>query len=77
MNNRIQLPIKSFENFFRNIRKLKLPSCKNINICHTGENFNGSVFFIDSFNKSINTLSNIPILGFIQTDDGGNKDFRP
>ena len=74
MNNRIQLPIKSFENFSETLENSNFHPVK-ILICHTGENFNGSVFSLDSFNKSINTLSNIPILGFIQTDDGGNKDF--
>ncbi len=74
MDNRIQLPIKSFENFSETLENSNFHPVK-ILICHTGENFNGSVFSLDSFNKSINTLSNIPILGFVQTDDNGNKDF--
>ena len=42
---------------------------------HTGENLNGSVFTTDSINKSINTLSNIPILAYVVKEDSQNKDF--
>lgn len=74
MNNRIQLPVKSFESYSETLENSNFHPVK-ILICHTGENYNGSVFSLDSFNKSINTLSNIPILGFVQVDDNGNKDF--
>ena len=74
MNNKLQLPIKTFESFGETLENSNFHPVKII-ICHTGENLNGSVFSIDSFNKSINTLSNIPILGFVQKDDNGNKDF--
>ncbi len=71
--NRLQLPIKSFEKFEETLNNSNFHPVK-IMICHTGENLNGSVFSLDSFNKSINTLSNIPILGFVKIDDNGNKD---
>ena len=74
MNNKIQLPIRTFESFSETLDNSNFHPVK-ILICHTGENLNGSVFSIDSFNKSINTLSNIPILGFVKMDDNGNKDF--
>ncbi len=74
MNNRVQLPIRTFENFGETLENSNFHPVK-ILICHTGENLNGSVFSIDSFNKSINTLSNIPILAFVEKDDNGNKDF--
>ena len=73
MNNRVQLPIKSFEKFEETLDNSNFHPVK-IMICHTGENFNGSVFSLESFNKSINTLSNIPILGFVKVDESGNKD---
>ena len=71
--NRLQLPIKSFEKFEETLDNSNFHPVK-IMICHTGENFNGSVFSLDSFKKSINTLSNIPILGFVKVDESGNKD---
>lgn len=74
MNNKLQLPIKTFESFGETLENSNFHPVKII-ICHTGENLNGSVFSIDSFNKSINTLSNIPILGFVEKDNNGNKDF--
>ena len=74
MNNRVQLPIRTFESFGETLENSNFHPVK-IRICHTGENLNGSVFSIDSFNKSINTLSNIPILAFVEKDDNGNKDF--
>lgn len=74
MNNRVQLPIRTFESFGKTLENSNFHPVK-ILICHTGENLNGSVFSIDSFNKSINTLSNIPILAFVEKDDNGNKDF--
>ena len=73
MENRLQLPIKSFEKFEETLDNSNFHPVK-IMICHTGENFNGSVFSLESFNKSINTLSNIPILGFVKIDENGNKD---
>lgn len=47
-----------------------------IMIMHTGENLNGSVFSEESIDKSIPTISNIPILGYVKKDEGSeNKDF--
>ena len=74
MNNKMQLPIKSFEKYEETLENSNFHPVK-ILICHTGENLNGSVFSLDSLNKSINTLSNIPILGFVEIDENGNKDF--
>ena len=71
--NRLQLPIKSFEKFEETLNNSNFHPVK-IMICHTGENFNGSIFSLNSFEKSINTLSNIPILGFVKIDESGNKD---
>ena len=65
MNNKMQLPIKSFEKYEETLENSNFHPVK-ILICHTGENLNGSVFSLDSLNKSINTLSNIPILGFVE-----------
>ena len=70
----MQLPIKSFEKYEETLENSNFHPVK-ILICHTGENLNGSVFSLDSLNKSINTLSNIPILGFVEIDENGNKDF--
>ena len=47
-----------------------------ITIMHTGENFNGSVFSEESIRCSLNTLANIPILGFVETKDYGSRDFK-
>ena len=56
MNNKMQLPIKSFEKYEETLENSNFHPVK-ILICHTGENLNGSVFSLDSLNKSINTFN--------------------
>lgn len=76
MNNKFTLPIQMYtkndtvELDNTNFHKVK------ITIMHTGENFNGSVFSEESIRCSLNTLANIPILGFVETKDYGSRDFK-
>ena len=55
MNNKLQLPIKTFENFGETLENSNFHPVKII-ICHTGENLNGSVF--RSSINSTNSLGN-------------------
>ena len=75
MSNRSALPIR-----FTSENEVKLENTNfhkvKILIMHTGENFNGSVFSNDSINASIHTLSNIPILAYVETNSYGEKDFK-
>ena len=52
MNNKMQLPIKSFEKYEETLENSNFHPVK-ILICHTGENLNGSVFSLDSINLLI------------------------
>ena len=74
MNNNIKLPVVKFESTNETLENTNFKKVK-IYIMHTGENLNGSVFTVDSINKSINTLSNIPILAYVVKEDSQNKDF--
>ena len=47
-----------------------------IDVLHTGENYNGSVFTKDVVNENIETIKNTPILGFIRKMPFGEKDFK-
>lgn len=46
-----------------------------ITLMHLGENFNGSYFDKEVVERAIPTLANTPILGFIEEDVTGEKDF--
>ena len=46
-----------------------------VKIAHTGENLNNSYFSKESLESMIPTLSNIPIVGFIEKNDDGEDDF--
>ena len=76
MNNKFTLPIEMYTKDDTvqldntNFHKVK------ITIMHTGENFNGSVFSEESIICSLNTLANIPILGFVETKSYGTRDFK-
>ena len=74
MNNNLKLPVVKFESTNETLENTNFKKVK-IYIMHTGENLNGSVFTVDSINKSINTLSNIPILAYVVKEDSQNKDF--
>ena len=74
MNNNIKLPVVKFESTNETLENTNFKKVK-IYIMHTGENLNGSVFTVDSINKSIDTLSNIPILAYVVKEDSQNKDF--
>ena len=74
MNNNIKLPVVKFETTNETLENTNFKKVK-IYIMHTGENLNGSVFTTDSINKSINTLSNIPILAYVVKEDSQNKDY--
>ncbi len=76
MNNKFALPIQMY-------KKEEVVELENTNfhkvkimIMHTGENFNGSVFSEESIDCSLNTLANIPILGFVETTSYGSRDFK-
>ena len=73
MNNNIKLPVVKFESTNETLENTNFKKVK-IYIMHTGENLNGSVFTVDSINKSINTLSNIPILAYVVKEDSQNID---
>jgi hypothetical protein len=45
-------------------------------IAHTGENRNNSVFSKELLESMIPSLADIPILGYIATDENGNIDFK-
>ena len=74
MDNKLSIPVARFESTNETLENTNFKKVK-ILIMHTGENLNGSVFSVDSINNSINTLSNIPILGYVVKDDSQNKDF--
>ena len=74
MNNNLKLPVVKFESTNETLENTNFKKVK-IYIMHTGENLNGSVFTVDSINKSIDTLSNIPILAYVVKEDSQNKDF--
>lgn len=46
-------------------------------LCHTGKNLNGSIFTKDVLERMAkNSLSNIPILGYIELDEHNKADFQ-
>lgn len=45
-------------------------------IAHTGENLNHSIFSHDVLESMIPSLANIPILGYVSTNEDDEKDFR-
>lgn len=47
-----------------------------IDILHTGVNYNGSIFSKEVVNENIETIKNIPILGFIHEVPFEGKDFK-
>ena len=47
-----------------------------IDVLHTGENYNGSVFTKEVVDENIETIKNTPILGFIRQLPFGEKDFK-
>lgn len=47
-----------------------------IDVLHTGENYNGSVFTKEVVNENIETIKNTPILGFIRKMPFGENDFE-
>ena len=47
-----------------------------IDVLHTGENLNGSIFDKESVNKAADTIKNRPILGYIEKTQAGDIDFK-
>lgn len=47
-----------------------------IDVLHTGLNFNGSIFNKDTVDENIETIKNTPILGFVRVLSDGEKDFK-
>ena len=47
-----------------------------IDVLHTGLNFNNSIFDKDVVDKNIDTIKNTPILGFIRQLPDGENDFK-
>lgn len=47
-----------------------------VTMMHLGLNLNNSIFTKDVVEKNLDTIKNIPILGFIQTLPNGEKDFK-
>lgn len=47
-----------------------------IDVLHTGKNLNGSIFTKKLVDKKIDTIKNIPIVGFIETNFDSDKDFK-
>ena len=75
MNNKIVLPIEMTKFASQELENTNFEKVK-IYIMHTGENLNGSVFSEDSIDCSINTLSNIPILAYVEKTSYDEKDFK-
>ena len=47
-----------------------------IDVLHTGENLNGSIFDKESVNKAADSIKNRPILGYIEKNQAGDIDFK-
>lgn len=47
-----------------------------ITMMHLGKNLNGSIFTKDVVEENLDSIKNIPILGFIETSINGEKDFK-
>ena len=47
-----------------------------VTMMHLGKNLNGSIFTKDVVEENLNTIRNIPILGFIETLSDGSRDFK-
>lgn len=75
MNNKIVLPIEMTKFASQELENTNFEKVK-IYIMHTGENLNGSVFSENSIDCSINTLSNIPILAYVEKTSYDEKDFK-
>lgn len=45
-------------------------------VCHTGKNLNNSYFSKESIENAIPSLANIPVLGFIETNNLNDTDFK-
>ena len=63
-----------FENSDEVIDDIRFMPVK-IFLCHTGENLNGSYFSKEVLERMALTLGNIPILGYISTDNMNEEDF--
>lgn len=47
-----------------------------VTMMHLGKNLNNSIFTKEVVEENLNTIKNIPILGFVQTLPSGEKDFK-
>ena len=47
-----------------------------VDVLHTGKNLNGSIFTKKVVDKKIDTIKNVPIVGFIETNSSSEKDFK-
>lgn len=47
-----------------------------IDVLHTGENLNGSIFEKQIVDENVDSIKNTPILGFIRELSNGDKDFK-
>lgn len=73
-NNIYSLPMERFEEVI-NVLDDRFTQVK-IYIAHTGENRNNVIFNKDVLESMIPTLTNIPILGFLETNEDGKQDFK-
>lgn len=64
--NRLNLPVSFSTTDFDHDRFLKV----RVKVMHTGLNLNGSNFGMEAVNKAAPTISNIPLLAFVQKEDG-------
>ncbi|MCD3328207.1 hypothetical protein G8V02_15305, partial [Clostridium botulinum D/C] len=63
--------LDQYESEYSDIRFLKV----KIWLMHLGENFNGSYFSKEVVENAIPSLSNTPILTYIETNSSGEEDF--
>lgn len=63
--------LKTFEDKEEDTRFLKV----KIWLCHTGENLNGSYFEKSVIEKAIPSISNTPILAYVEENSDNEKDF--
>lgn len=72
MSKKIIIPVTyTVDSTYQNERFIKL----RIDVCHEGINKNGSNFSMDGFEKSKETIKNIPILAYVKkTEDGEDFD---
>ena len=70
VDRKIQAHFEVVEEYDSRFQKVK------IWLMHLEENYNGSYFTKEAVEKALPTLQNTPILGYIEEDKLGNKDFR-